>query len=167
MAAVSQASRPNNRWDWVHAMGVGVTEAIIMALDRATQEMQVAPGNKSRVTGVLMELGMAMSGAGSTQEQIYAVLKGMKQYHGVNHLKTTGLAKAACAPHTKARPLADFFSPQQPAQGVSTVAGSSAGGHANAAVQVPGVMQIGAPTDITETAGSAGQVGPTGIDEGK
>ena len=97
MSLEPKPTRPATRWDWLQTIGVTSSQHITSILDTGAVKFHAQPDAK-HVKETLVHVGWALHKAGVQEEPLTAVLKGLKQYHGINNMRNRELAKAICNP---------------------------------------------------------------------
>ena len=95
-------------WDWVSAIGFEMSAGLEGELNMASRELANNASSRDKVVEILQKTGNAVHKCcgGVSQEKLYALLKGLKQYHGVKNVKASSLAKSICNPTLKVTKVA-------------------------------------------------------------
>ena len=97
-------------WDWVRALGLDLSVALTSALDAGSEELAKATDNRDQVITILRKLGSTRAHQGAEEQQIHVVLKGMKMYHNICHIRVANIATAVLRPEARApHPITSWF----------------------------------------------------------
>ena len=107
--------RPDNRWNWVYTAGVDRKEETEALLDKVSKELQENKDRRDKVSQLLGELGSKMKEYGMEEPAMNILLRGMKSYCTVTHIRYAEIVKAIfkkdVLPQTQSGPLDKWVGP--------------------------------------------------------
>ena len=90
---VPTGSRPAGRWAWLENSEVKYSEELEEFLDQASTQLDEQKESRGHVVDILIKIGNKLKELGVCEAAVVTVMKGMKSYHNVTHLRCADMAK--------------------------------------------------------------------------